>query len=78
MIADAFESASRSMKDADKGNLRNMLHNIVQRRIQDGQFDESGLTLGEIQKIEKSILGSVLAMNHQRIKYHDQNGPKKD
>lgn len=78
MIADAFESASRSMKDADKGNLRNMLHNIVQRRIQDGQFDESGLTLGEIQKIEKSILGSVLAMNHQRIKYPDQNGPKKD
>ena len=78
MIADAFESASRSMKDADKGNLRNMLHNIVQRRIQDGQFDESGLTLGEIQKIEKSVLSSVLAMNHQRIKYPGQDETKKD
>ncbi|MGI5831661.1 MAG: HD family phosphohydrolase [Thermoguttaceae bacterium] len=78
MIADAIESASRSMKDADKGNLRNMLHNIVQNRIQDGQFNECGLTLGEIQKIEMNMLASVLAMNHQRIKYPGQDAAKKD
>ncbi len=73
MIADAIESASRSMKDADKGKLRNMLHNIVQRRIDDGQFNDCGLTLSEIQKIEASMLTTVLSMNHQRIKYPGQD-----
>ncbi len=78
MIADAIESASRSMKDADKGNLRNMLHSIVQKRIQDGQFNECGLTLGEIQKVEASVLTTVLSMNHQRIKYPGQDEIKND
>ncbi|MBO7725387.1 MAG: HDIG domain-containing protein [Thermoguttaceae bacterium] len=73
MIADAIESASRSIKDADKGKLRNMLHNIVQRRIDDGQFNDCGLTLSEIQKIEASMLTTALSMNHQRIKYPGQD-----
>ncbi|MCR5358920.1 MAG: HDIG domain-containing protein [Thermoguttaceae bacterium] len=73
MIADAVESASRSIKDADKGKIRNMLHNIVQRRIDDGQFNDCGLTLSEIQKIEASMLTTALSMNHQRIKYPGQD-----
>ncbi len=78
MIADAIESASRSLKDADKSKLRNILHSIVQKRIDDGQFNECGLTLSEIQKVEASILTTVLSMNHQRIKYPGQDEDEKD
>ena len=78
MIADAIESASRSLKDADKSKLRNMLHSIVQKRIDDGQFNECGLTLSEIQKVEASVLTTVLSMNHQRIKYPGQDEDEKD
>ncbi|MBR6481039.1 MAG: HDIG domain-containing protein, partial [Thermoguttaceae bacterium] len=78
MIADAIESASRSLKDADKPKLRNILHGIVQKRIDDGQFNECGLTLSEIQKVETSVLTTVLSMNHQRIKYPGQDEDEKD
>lgn len=40
--------------------------------MEDGQFDESGLTLGEIRTIENSMITSILAIKHSRIKYPEK------
>lgn len=72
MLADAVESASRTWGDAPTNRIENSIHQIVEARIQDGQFDECGLTLGEIRAIEQELLTTVLSMKHIRIKYPGQ------
>ena len=42
------------------------------KRLLDGQFDECGLTLQELRKIEISLTKSLSAVYHGRIKYPDQ------
>ncbi len=74
MLADAVESASRSLtEDATPGRIEGFVRKIVEQRMEDGQFDESGLSLGELRVIEKSIINSVLASKHSRIAYPDKN-----
>jgi membrane-associated HD superfamily phosphohydrolase len=38
----------------------------------DGQFDECGLTLEELGLIEQSLVKSLTAVYHGRVKYPDQ------
>jgi len=41
----------------------------VLKRLLDGQFEECGLTLTELHRIEESICKSLIALSHARIKY---------
>jgi len=69
MLADAVESSSRALKDPAPGSLRKLVHDLVMKRLLDGQFEESGLTLTELHLIEESLCKSVIALYHARIKY---------
>ena len=73
MLADAAESACRSLKDSPPNKIEAMVRHISEDKLQDGQFDESGLTLRELRTIENSIINSILAMRHNRISYPDKN-----
>jgi membrane-associated HD superfamily phosphohydrolase len=42
---------------------------LIKQKLDDGQFDESGLTLGELKIIEKSVTNSIVAAMHGRIQY---------
>jgi hypothetical protein len=42
------------------------------KRLLDGQFDSCGLTLSEVATINDSLVKSVTAVYHGRIKYPDQ------
>ena len=42
------------------------------KRLLDGQFEESGLTLTELRKIEESLNKSLIALFHARIKYPEE------
>lgn len=69
MLADSCESATRAMKDPSGERVRDLIHTIVQSKIDSGQLDEAPLTLREITLIEEQfakILGGVL---HRRIEY---------
>jgi putative nucleotidyltransferase with HDIG domain len=69
MLADAVESSSRALKDPAPGSLRKLVHDLVMRRLLDGQFEESGLTLTELNLIEESLGKSLIALYHARIRY---------
>src|SRR5262249_58990615 len=69
MLADAVESSSRALKDPTAGSLRKLVHDLLMKRLLDGQFDESGLTLTELHVIEESLCKSLIALFHARIKY---------
>jgi putative nucleotidyltransferase with HDIG domain len=72
MLADAVESASRALVDPTPGRIEGLVRELAQRRLQSGQFDESGLTLRELRTIEKSLVMSLAAIYHGRLKYPEQ------
>ena len=72
MLADAVESASRTLVDPTPARIESLVREIAQRRLQGGQFDDSGLTLRELGTIERSLVMSVAAIYHGRLKYPEQ------
>jgi putative nucleotidyltransferase with HDIG domain len=72
MLADAVESASRTLVDPTPARIESLVAEIAEKRLQGGQFDESGLTLRELRTIEKSMVMSLTSIYHGRIKYPDQ------
>jgi hypothetical protein len=72
MLADAVESASRTLVDPTSGRIEGLVREIAQRRLQGGQFDDSDLTLRELGTIERSLIMSVAAIYHGRLKYPEQ------
>jgi putative nucleotidyltransferase with HDIG domain len=69
MLADAVESSSRALGDPTPSSLRKLVHDLLMKRLLDGQFEASGLTLTELHLIETSLSKSLLALFHARIKY---------
>ena len=69
MLADAVESTSRTLGNPTPGSLRKLVHDLLMKRLLDGQFEESGLTLTELHIIEESLRKSLIALFHARIKY---------
>jgi putative nucleotidyltransferase with HDIG domain len=72
MLADAAESASRTLTEPTPARIASLVHELAQKRLNDGQFDECGLTLEELHTVEKSLVKSLTAVYHGRVKYPDQ------
>ncbi len=72
MLADAVESASRTLSEPTPARIESLVHEIIMKRLLDGQFEECGLTLSEIHQVEESLVKSLTAIYHGRIKYPDQ------
>jgi len=72
MLADAVESAVRSLKDPAPSRIEAVVRDIAERKLHEGQFDETNLTLRELRTIEDSLIRSLVAMYHGRIKYPER------
>jgi putative nucleotidyltransferase with HDIG domain len=72
LLADAVESASRTLSDPTPKRIETLVHKIAMDRLLDGQFDESTLTLSEVRIIQESLTKSLTALYHGRIKYPEQ------
>jgi len=69
MLADAAESACRSLADHTPAKVETLVHQLAMKRLQDGQFDECDLTLRELSRIEAGLSKSLAAHHHGRIAY---------
>jgi putative nucleotidyltransferase with HDIG domain len=72
MLADAVESACRALVEPNPSRIESLVHELAMKRLLDGQFDECGLTLSELATIQESLVKSLTAVYHGRIKYPDQ------
>jgi putative nucleotidyltransferase with HDIG domain len=72
MLTDAVESASRTLTEPTPARIASLVHDLAMKRLLDGQFDECGLTLEELGVIEQSLVKSLTAVYHGRVKYPDQ------
>lgn len=77
MIADACESACRTLTEPTPKRIESLVNNIVMRRLLDGQFDECALQMSDIRKIQDSVIKSLIGIYHGRIKYPDAPESKK-
>jgi len=72
MLADAVESASRTLTEPTPARIAHLVHELAMKRLLDGQFDECSLTLEELGIVEQSLVKSLTAVYHGRVKYPDQ------
>jgi putative nucleotidyltransferase with HDIG domain len=72
MVADAVEGASRTLAEPTPKRIETLVHEIAMKRLLDGQFDESSLTLSELAIVEDSLTKSLIGIHHGRIKYPEQ------
>ena len=68
-LADAVESASRSMERPTPQRIEDLINSLIDVRIAEHQLDEAPLTLAEIRKIAESFRFTLINMLHSRIAY---------
>ncbi|MEM9291749.1 MAG: HDIG domain-containing metalloprotein [Acidobacteriota bacterium] len=69
MLADGVEAAGRTLTDPSPHTIREMVKKIVDHCLQDGQLDETDLTLGDIAKVVDSFVDILSSIYHRRIDY---------
>ncbi len=69
MLADAVESATRSLTDPTPARIDALVRQLANKRLMDGQFDECDLTFSELSMICESISKTVASIYHGRIRY---------
>lgn len=69
MLADSIEAAARSLKSPTKANLRNVITDIFNNYIQDGQLDDCDFSIRELRMIATSFLATLDSIYHHRIDY---------
>jgi putative nucleotidyltransferase with HDIG domain len=79
-LADAIESASRTIKKPTPAKIRALVDDIVASRISDGQLDNCLLTIRDLSKVKEVFCKTLRSMLHSRIDYpkDDDKGRKSD
>ncbi len=78
MLADSSEATVRSRKPTKKQEIDEIVHHIIDGKIQSGQLDESGLTLNDLNTIRRIFVDMLQAVFHPRINYPPQLKSKTD
>lgn len=68
-ICDSVEAASRCLQKPTAQRIEELIEGIIQSRIEDGQLDESDLTLKELGIIRDRLVFMMTNMMHARINY---------
>jgi hypothetical protein len=69
MLADGCEAAVRSARPESAEKVAEIVGRIINHRIDDGQLNESGLTLEDIDTIKRVFTSALKGTFHPRIKY---------
>lgn len=72
MLADALESAVRSLKKPTQEEIEAIVNKIFTERLNDGQLSDSPLTLKDIKIIAMTFNKILRGMQHERIKYQER------
>jgi putative nucleotidyltransferase with HDIG domain len=72
MIVDSVEAAFRVVSSRDEDSIRDLVTKIANRKMQQGELDRSGLTIGELKKITDTLTHILKSSVHQRIAYPEK------
>jgi putative nucleotidyltransferase with HDIG domain len=69
MLADAVESASRTLSDPSPERIRALIDELVNARVEEGQLDECGLTFRDLDRVKTEFAHVLTGLYHHRIDY---------
>jgi cyclic-di-AMP phosphodiesterase PgpH len=82
MLADAIESKTRAIsaqnQDLSAGGIEQIVHELVLKRLLDGQFDECDITMRELEMVERSMVKTLLGIYHARVAYPGNDDAEHD
>jgi putative nucleotidyltransferase with HDIG domain len=73
MMADAIEARSRSLSSLTEQSISDMVNQMIDAQIQDGQFSETPLTFRDLEEVRAVFKQKLIEMNHHRISYPTLN-----
>ena len=69
MLADSIEAATRSLKKPTEQNIKRLITDIFNHKIEDGQLDECDFSLRDLRKMANSFASTLYSIYHPRIEY---------
>ncbi|QZT38235.1 HDIG domain-containing protein [Halosquirtibacter xylanolyticus] len=69
MFSDAIEAASRSLTDKSEENLKKLIDQIFDSKIEMGQLDHAPITFAQITALKRCYLDQLVNVYHSRIAY---------
>ena len=69
MIADASEAISRTLPVRSPEKVENAVREIIEERMDLGQFDECNVTMKDLTVIKETIVSVLTGVYHSRIQY---------
>lgn len=74
MLADTVEAAVRSMEHQDKNKEKNenLIRKLIKNKLDEGQLDDSNLTIKDMEIIVQAFMKVFNGMYHERIKYPEK------
>jgi len=75
MLADSVQASVKSLKDPTPVRIEHMVREIIRNRLDDGQFSECDITLGDLQRISNVFMRMLSGLyTYTRIEYPDTKG----
>jgi cyclic-di-AMP phosphodiesterase PgpH len=69
MLADAMEAAAKALDKPTPVKLEQLVHSLIEERLEDGQLSESNMTMGDLELTGKTFVRILSSMYHERIEY---------
>ncbi len=74
MLADASEATVRAVRPSTPEDMDQVVRKVILERVNDHQLENSGLTLGDLERVARSFVETLRGAYHPRIEY-PQLGP---
>jgi membrane-associated HD superfamily phosphohydrolase len=69
MLADEVEAVSRANRPGSVEEIEALVDKRIRKRLDDGQLDDSDLTLQDLQEVRGTFVNVLQGIFHPRIKY---------
>jgi cyclic-di-AMP phosphodiesterase PgpH len=74
MISDSLEAASRSLEIVGEETISELATRLIKEKADDGQFDECLITFEELAIVKQTLIKTLCAFAHSRVKYPARDG----
>ena len=74
MLADSVEATVKSLSKPTPKRIEDIVTETINRKLDDGQFDECALTMREIHEVGEAILEALIGFLGPRIEYPEAPG----
>ena len=69
LLADTIEAASSAIRPSTAEEIERLVNSLTEDHMQEGQLDDSDLTMGDLQEIRESFIETLKGRFHVRVRY---------